>query len=166
MKNISGLFLILFFALVFFWLGSTALIHDSETTAGGPDPEGAKGIAIVEKSARTICLAIVVLSTGFYFLDRLRRRESFVDSNSALLLTRSRFCPKCGKPLRKNECGRTKQLGLIPRLLCPDCRCYVEESGARIFLLGFVLLTSGLMGMFFSDRVPGLVLVGCFSGPV
>src|SRR5439155_21266025 len=77
------------------------------------------------------------------------------------------FCPKCGKPLRRSECLRGKQFGIVPRLLCPECKSYVERSGALAFASGVALLLGAILGPLTSEGWPDMVIAStCISAPI
>ena len=140
---------------------------DIPVPAPNTDLEGARGLSLLERRCRGISVGIVALAFGFYFLERERTSQRVAHISSTLLLTRSRICPKCGRPSRRSECLRGKQFGFIPRRLCPECGGYVEQSAARILALGFALLFWAILGAFAIQGAPDFVLApACISAPL
>ena len=82
----------------------------------------------------------VALALGAFFRSKAREQFSFSGQIELLSVLRPRFCPKCGKPLSRRDCERAKQFGLLPRLLCSNCKVYGGYSGAIVFGVGVLLL--------------------------
>jgi hypothetical protein len=161
-----------YLAIAFLILGIVCITfgcHHSDIPSGAPntDTEGARSLADIEHFCSATLLGLVAIVFGLYFADRARAGRAVIHGSAALALTRPRFCPKCGKPLRMSECKRGKQFGFIPRRLCPECGSFVEQSGARIFGLGFVLLFWAIFGGFRWEGAPDFVLAtACIAGPI
>lgn len=167
MKYLGIAFLIWSIAIVGFAFKKS----DFPTSAPGTE---ARGLAVMERRCRGILLGMTVLLVGVYLLDRSRSSQALAHAGAALMITHTRFCPKCGKPSRKSECARAvpkassgiwKQFWIIPPRSCPECGSYVEMSAVRILGLGFVLLFWGELSCFGFQGVPDFVLApACISG--
>ena len=115
-------------------------------TGGGLDETtDAVGLAANQKALRAIFLGGLGFVIGLYLHGKAPGTESVSQLRADLALLNARFCRRCGRAFRRPECRRSQLLGIIPRLSCPCCGAFLEQSGARITVVGMVLLSAYFM---------------------
>ena len=96
-----------------------------------------------ERSIYATAFGAGIFLVGLYLNAKVPKGQSVVAADIAVV--RAWFCPECKKALRPAQCARGRRFGPVPRMTCPDCGASVERSGARITLVGLVLLAGFLL---------------------
>ena len=97
-----------------------------------------------EISIFSTCGGIIVLCLGLYLRSRTGSGSAAWRMAERMTFSRSRFCPKCGRPLKTSECIKEERPGFSPRLKCGDCDVRVSYSGMIIISIGVCIVFAAI----------------------